>query len=152
MPVSKRLAGIYNLSYPENNQGNSHEKLYMNKGGLVTNKEGYGMKSAAAMSMEIRRKKKAMQADRDVVDLGGSPSMDAQDIYNDRKDQATAALDENEPKMHSDGEDLSNAAESAQEAETTNETHSDDRQSNEDAGIKEKMLKRKARLRSMMMK
>lgn len=55
------------------------------------------MKSAAEMSKMIRTKKKAMQDDPDVVDSGGSPSMDLQDEEIAKRDEMTAAMDQNHP-------------------------------------------------------
>jgi outer membrane scaffolding protein for murein synthesis (MipA/OmpV family) len=97
------------------------------------------MKSASQMSQLIRAKKKKMMEDPDVIDSGGSPSKDLQDEVIDERDDMTKelGLDHNDPK------DL---------FEKDNLQHMDDRQSNDDAGIEEKMLKRKARIKAMMSK
>lgn len=57
------------------------------------------MKSASALSMEIRAKKKAMQSDPSVIDSGGSPSMDLQDEELMERNAMTKqlGLDKNEP-------------------------------------------------------
>jgi hypothetical protein len=62
------------------------------------------MKSAAQMSLEIRAKKKKMQDDPNVIDSGGSPSMDLQDeVISDRDDMTKAlGLDKNDPKEKAD--------------------------------------------------
>lgn len=65
------------------------------------------MKSASEMSAMIRAKKKKMKEDPDVIDSGGSPSMDLQDLDIARREEATDALNQNKPTPHSDGENLS---------------------------------------------
>lgn len=64
------------------------------------------MKSAAQMSLEIRRKKKAMQDDPQVVDLSGIP-MDKTDEDVMERDAMTTelGLDANHPKEHSEAPD-----------------------------------------------
>lgn len=58
------------------------------------------------MSLEIRRKKKAMQADPQVVDLSGIP-MDKTDEDVMERDAVTSdlGLDSNHPKAHSEEPD-----------------------------------------------
>lgn len=93
------------------------------------------MKSASQMSALIRAKKKKMQEDPDVIDRGGSPSMDAQDIDQAEREEATEELDENEPMVEMDGENTSPATEM-------------DEEEKEDP----KLAKRRARLAAMMSK
>lgn len=64
------------------------------------------MKTAAQMSLEIRRKKKAMQADPAVVDLSGIP-MDKTDEDIMEQEQLTTKLDldTNHPKERSEEPD-----------------------------------------------
>lgn len=64
------------------------------------------MKSASTMSLEIRRKKKAMQSDPDTVDLSGIP-MDKtdEDIMEQNELTTDLGLDHNTPKMHSEEPD-----------------------------------------------
>lgn len=73
------------------------------------------MKSASDLSAQIRAKKKKMQEDPDVIDSGGSPSMDAQDLGIAKRQEATDSLDENMPAPHSDQNDQSPAAEMDEE-------------------------------------
>ncbi len=60
------------------------------------------MKTASQLSLEIRRKKKAMQDDPAVVDLSGIP-MDKQDedIMEANELTSDLGLDTNKPKEHS---------------------------------------------------
>lgn len=64
------------------------------------------MKSASQMSLEIRRKKKAMQVDPQVVDLSGIP-MDKtdEDIMDQEAMTTDLGLDTNHPKEHSEEPD-----------------------------------------------
>lgn len=78
------------------------------------------MKSASQMSLLIRAKKKKMQDNPDVIDLGGSPSMDAQDEAIADRDQETKRLGldrnlphpmEQTPKDWMDSQDAEHEAE-----------------------------------------
>lgn len=110
------------------------------------------MKSASHMSMLIRAKKKLMQEDPDVIDSGGSPKMDLQDIENHRLEEATDAMDENIPKEHSEGHDLSPAAESAEE-KLAQSNHEDDKHyANSEDPEYMAAMKRKMRISKMMSK
>jgi hypothetical protein len=64
------------------------------------------MKSASEMSLEIRRKKKAMQADPSVVDLSGIP-MDKtdEDVMDRNVVTKDLGLDHNMPKSFSEEPD-----------------------------------------------
>jgi hypothetical protein len=64
------------------------------------------MKSASQMSLEIRRKKKAMQDDPQVVDLSGIPMDKTDEDVMDRDAMTTdLGLDTNKPKAHSEAPD-----------------------------------------------
>lgn len=102
------------------------------------------MKSPERLSQMIRAKKKLMQENRDVIDSGGSPSMDLQDEDSMRREEIGDALSENTPKEHSDGEGLSPEAEMTEEE---HEQHSNDNPRQDEmseaelAGIKLKMAR-----------
>lgn len=90
------------------------------------------MKSASELSAMIRARKKKLADDPetdDAVDLSGIPA-DATDLEIEKQEEATEAMDENEPHMLADGGEISPAEEMDEE--------------------KEKANKRKARLASMM--
>lgn len=108
------------------------------------------MKSASQMSMEIRAKKKKMMEDRGVIDSGGSPSMDLQDEDIMERESMTKdlGLDHNDPMHTPDDPDEMPMAEHREELEKPN--HQGEHQTTDDAGIEEKMLKRKARVMKMM--
>lgn len=84
------------------------------------------MKSASAMSMEIRAKKKAMQDNESIIDSGGSPSMDLQDEELMKRNDMTKeiGLDYNEPSDEHD-EDPMAKEENIEEKE--NEPHEEDK-------------------------
>lgn len=63
------------------------------------------MRSPAEMSKMIRMKKKQMMEDRDVIDSGGSPSMDLQDEEIMRLQEATDEMDKNQPKERTEDQD-----------------------------------------------
>lgn len=94
------------------------------------------MKSASQMSLEIRRKKKAMQDDPQVVDLSGIP-MDKTDEDELERDAVTTdlGLDMNHPKDRSEEPD-DMVDDSAPPAAEPNETEAE--------------TKRKMRLAKMM--
>src|SRR5271166_4146930 len=78
------------------------------------------MRSPSRMSEMIRAKKKLMREDPDVIDSGGSPRHDLQDIEIKKRDEATDELNDNNPKEHDtmndmDGNDMSPAAEMHEE-------------------------------------
>lgn len=100
------------------------------------------MKSASQMSLEIRRKKKAMQDNPSVVDLSGIP-MDKTDEDIMEQDSMTAmlGLDHNTPKMR-DEEPSEKSDEMADEHDEAPEKAA--------PGMDEAALKRKARLAKMM--
>ncbi len=76
------------------------------------------MKSSKQMSELIRAKKKKMMEDPDVIDTGGSPKEDLQDLEITRLQEATDELDENKPEEHSEGHDTSPKEEMDEEKST----------------------------------
>jgi len=73
------------------------------------------MKSPSHLSSLIRAKKRKMKEDPDVIDSGGSPREDLQDLDIERQNESSMAMDHNDPKEHDEGQDLSNASESREE-------------------------------------
>lgn len=106
------------------------------------------MRSAAHMSQLIRAKKKKMQEDPDVIDAGGSPKEDLQDLEIERQNETSAQTDHNTPEERSEGLDLSNKAEDADEMKEQS-NHKDENANHRDD---EKELLRHARLRKSMRK
>ncbi len=104
------------------------------------------MKSTKQLSSLIRAKKAKMKEDPDVIDSGGSPKEDLQDLEIARQDETTEALDHNDPKERSEGHDMSNAAESREE-EQSQSNHKDERADKRDD---EKELLRKVRARKVI--
>lgn len=100
------------------------------------------------MSELIRAKKRKMQEDPDVIDAGGSPKEDLQDLEIDRQNHSTEAMDSNDPKEHDEGHDMSNASESKEE-EMEQKNHQGDNANERDD---EKELLRKVRIKKMMSK
>lgn len=101
------------------------------------------MKSASALSMEIRKKKKAMLENRGVVDLSGV-EMDKQDEDLMEQDEMThnIGLDKNTPKMRDqDPSDME-----LMKADSHNEPPETEAPEPED----ESKMKRKARLMKSM--
>lgn len=111
------------------------------------------MKSASQMSMLIRAKKKLMQEDPDVIDSGGSPKVDLQDLEIQRLQQATEDLHTNMPKEHMGKEkDVDPRMEDAEE-EHEQPMHMDDKLTENSPNpeeIPEHIKKRKARLAMIM--
>lgn len=106
------------------------------------------MKSASAMSMLIRAKKKKMMEDPDVVSLSGIPE-DATDLMIKKQHTETDDLDENIPKVHSEMNEASAAEEHAEEKLQDNHLDKEDmHDENSDDG----QMKRKARIAKMMSK
>ncbi len=107
------------------------------------------MKSTKQMSSLIRAKKRKMQEDPDVIDNGGSPKEDLQDLELDRQNHSTEALDKNTPKEHDEGNDKSNADESSEETRSQ-DNHKDDNANHQDNEKELLRNVRKGRIKKMM--
>lgn len=110
------------------------------------------MKSAEMMSRLIREKKKKMLLDPDVIDAGGSPREDLQDLEIARQNETAIQNDHNTPKERSMGLDLSNAAEDAQEEEAQSNHKDDNANHRDDESELTKRHMRKSRISKMMSK
>jgi len=103
------------------------------------------MRDSKKMSELIRLKKKKMMEDPDIIDDGGSPREDLQDLEISRQNESTEALDDNNSKERDEGRDQSNAAESKQEEQHSNHLN----QNSEDKELSKEDL-RKGRLKKRM--
>lgn len=110
------------------------------------------MKSATQMSMEIRKKKKAMQDQHDVVDLSGIPE-DKTDLDIAEQEELTTELgmDTNKPKEHNT-DPYSHQALMKDSHDAAHEAKAPDLMPNEaeHAEVDSAASKRKARLSKMM--
>lgn len=101
------------------------------------------------MSSLIRAKKRKMKEDPDVIDSGGSPECDLQDLDIERQNETTKDLDKNHPMEHSSGEYLSNSAESTEE-QHEQKTHKGENANERDDEKELLRHVRKSRIKKMM--